>query len=60
MIKVISYGRKRRVGCRECGCTLEFEKEDVKTVQTGMNETERVIICPVCDSEIKVDWQMGN
>lgn len=37
MVKVIRYGNKRRVTCGVCESFLEYEKEDVKTVQTGMN-----------------------
>lgn len=37
MVKVIKYGNKRRVTCGVCDSFLEYEKEDVKTVQTGTN-----------------------
>ena len=40
MVKVIKYGPKRRVTCDVCGALLEFEKNDISTVQTGINEPE--------------------
>ena len=55
MIKVIEYGRKRRVTCGNCGALLEFEKEDIKTVQVGMNEYEQQIMCPACNEAVKVN-----
>ena len=54
MIKVIKYGKKRRVLCEHCESLLEFEKEDIKTVQRGMNEWEKQIICPVCDMPVSI------
>lgn len=55
MVKVIKYGQKRRVTCENCGAVLEYEKDDVKTTQAGMNEYERQIVCPACNESIKVD-----
>ncbi len=55
MIKVIKYGKKRRALCEHCESLLEFEKEDIKTVQTGMNEWEKQITCPVCDTPVSVE-----
>lgn len=54
MVKVIRYGDKCRVICDYCGSFLEYEKEDVKTVQTGMNEWEGEIICPNCREKVRV------
>ena len=51
MIKVIKYGKKRRVLCEHCESLLEFEKEDIKTVQRGLN---KLIICPVCDMPVSI------
>lgn len=48
MVKVIRYGQKRRIVCDNCGALLEFEKGDVITVQTGMNESEQRIECRAC------------
>ena len=53
MVKVIRYGNKRRVTCGSCDSFLEYEKEDVKTVQTGMNEWEGEIICPNCREKVR-------
>lgn len=52
-VKVIEYGR-RRIRCPECLSMLEFEKNNIKTVQTGMNEYEKVIECPNCEAQIVV------
>ena len=52
MVKVIRYGEKRRITCEVCGALLEFEKDDVKTVQTGMNEYEQRIECPACGETV--------
>lgn len=54
VVKVIKYGSKRRVTCGVCDSFLEYEKEDVKTVQTGMNEFEHEIICPNCREKVRV------
>ena len=53
-VKVIQYGDKRRVKCSCCGSVLEYEKEDIQTVQTGMNEWSSEISCPVCSETVKV------
>lgn len=55
MIKVIKYGQKRRTTCGNCGALLEFERDDIKIVQTGMNESERQIKCPACAENVIVD-----
>lgn len=54
MVKVIRYGQKRRVICGNCGALLEFEKDDIETVQTGMNEEEQRITCPACGETVVV------
>ena len=54
MVKVIKYGEKRRVKCNCCGALLEFGKNDLKTVQTGMNEYEQQIECPACGETVAV------
>ena len=55
MVKVIKYGQKRRVTCEVCGALLEFEKDDVKTVQMGMNEYEQQIECPACNETVEIN-----
>lgn len=55
MVEVIKYGQKRRILCETCGALLEFERGDVKTVQTGMNEDEQRIMCPACNETVKVN-----
>lgn len=54
MIKVIKYGNKRRTYCGNCGALLEFEKEDIKVTQAGINEYEEKIKCPACGENIVV------
>lgn len=54
MVKVIKYGQKRRITCEVCGALLEFEKGDIKTVQTGLNEYDRTIECPVCKETLTI------
>lgn len=54
MVKVIKYGQKRRITCNHCGALLEFEQEDLKTVRTGMNESEQQIECPACNEILTV------
>ena len=54
-VKIIRYGDKRRVICNICGSLLEYEKEDIKTVPTGMNEYEKEIVCPNCQEMIRVE-----
>lgn len=60
MIKIIKYGKKRRIMCCECENVLEFEKEDVVTEQTGMHEYERHVICPVCNERLAIPYKMGE
>lgn len=55
MVKVIEYGPKRRVICNHCGALLEFEQDDLKTVQTGMNEYEWQIECPACNETVAIN-----
>lgn len=53
-VKVIKYGNKRRTNCEYCESLLEFTKEDIKSVQTGMNDWEWQIVCPVCGEKITI------
>lgn len=55
MIKIIEYGKKRRVKCICCGSILEYEESDIKSLQTGKNEWKKYIICPVCNHEVNVN-----
>lgn len=57
MVKVIECGQKRRVTCNHCGALLELEQNDLKTVQTGMNEYEQQIICPACNKTVAVNYK---
>lgn len=52
-VKVIRYG-KRRMVCTYCGSLLEYEKSDVASVKTGINEYESEIECPNCQEKIRI------
>lgn len=52
MVKVIRYGQKRRIVCDNCGALLEFDQDDLKTAQTGLNEFEQQIECPACNETV--------
>lgn len=54
MVKVIRYSPKRQVICKHCGALLEFEKDDMKKVQTGMNEFEWQIVCRACSAIVTI------
>lgn len=54
MIKVIKSGVKRHVECDECHALLEYNKEDVCTVQTGFTSYRNYIVCPCCECKIEV------
>ena len=60
MIKVIKYGQKRRTTCGNCGALLEFEKGDMKNVQTGLNESEWRIECPACNETVTVKLKVSG
>lgn len=47
MVRVIKYGKKRRVTCPACESLLEFEAEDVESGQSGMNEWYYCIQCHI-------------
>jgi len=53
-VKVIRYGEKRRLICAYCGSLLEYEKSNVVTVQTGINEYESEIECPNCREKLRL------
>lgn len=56
MIKVIKYGKKRRVTCGNCNALLEFEQDDINTVNMGMNEFKQYIRCPSCGAFVTVKY----
>lgn len=53
MIKILEQ-KNHIVVCPHCESKLSYQKEDVETRQTGMNEYERFIRCPVCENDIRV------
>lgn len=55
MVQVIKYGPKRRVKCTHCESILEYEKEDIKPIQTYINEFTYEITCPVCSNPVYVE-----
>lgn len=54
MVKVIKYGPKRRITCPTCGALLEFCRDDIKMIQTRINEYARRIECPACGADVDV------
>lgn len=54
MIKVIKHGKMRQCTCYKCQCVFTFEKEDVKYVITGINESCYVVECPDCGERNEV------
>jgi len=57
MITVIKYG-KQFATCDKCYSVIEFENEDVGMIQTGINECDRVVKCPVRENQIKeIYWK---
>lgn len=54
VIKIIKAGDKKREVCISCSCIFTYEKEDVKSVQSGMNEYEHTVTCPCCGFECRV------
>lgn len=55
MIKILEQ-KNYIVVCPCCESKLSYTKEDTEVRQTGMNEYERIVKCPVCENEIKVEW----
>lgn len=55
MIKIIKYGR-RYATCDKCHSVIEFEDEDIGTIQTGINDYDKVVKCPVCENQIKESY----
>lgn len=49
MIKILKHGNKRVIECKNCGCIFEYEHEDVKREQSGINEYIYYISCPDCN-----------
>ena len=57
MVEVLEHG-KRKVVCPNCKAKLQFTNDDVseKIISSilGDDETYKYIICPDCESEIKI------
>ena len=49
MKRILVHGNKRVKECNECGCIFTYEKEDVVTEQTGINEYMTYVACPDCN-----------
>lgn len=58
MVKVIKYGQKRRITCSNCGALLEFEKDAIKNVRTGVDVYEHQIVCSACTENVTVPLQV--
>lgn len=54
MIRIIKQGKKRVVQCSHCDCVFEYEKEDILTIQVGMNEYTNFVPCPCCGNKVVV------
>lgn len=57
MIKVIKEGVKGQVECDDCKAVLEYERQDIKGIQVGINEYDKVINCPCCNNEVSVRYK---
>lgn len=44
----------KTVKCQNCDAILEYHYNDIKEVQTHINEYGKYITCPVCHVDIKV------
>ena len=53
MIEIVRKFKYRGI-CKKCGIEFTCEKEDLIKVQTGVNEFEDFVACPVCGEQIRV------
>lgn len=56
MIKVIEHGKRRQIRCPVCLCLFSYEKEDTKTVQTGVNDHNTYVNCPECGERMRIEY----
>ena len=56
MITVIKHGKRKFMKCITCGCEFTYEKEDIISNQTGINEWEHYVKCPDCGKKILVSY----
>lgn len=59
MVKVLKYG-KQYATCNKCHSVIKFEDEDIGTIQTGINDYDSVVKCPVCENQIKESYWRKN
>lgn len=61
MITVIKHGKRKFMYCKECGCEFTYEKEDIMSIQSGINEWEYSVKCPDCGNKLMVSfWKDGK
>lgn len=53
MIEIVRKFKYRGI-CKKCGIEFTCEKEDLIKVQTGVNEFEDFVPCPICENPIRV------
>lgn len=50
----VKNDQKCRITCSNCGALLEFEKDAIKNVRTGVDVYEQQIVCPACNEIVSV------
>lgn len=55
MIKVLKYGNRKVVECKNCKSILEYTTEDVELDFSKPNDVHRKITCPVCNKSVRVN-----
>lgn len=55
MKHIIKPGKIKVITCPRCECVFSYENEDVKNVQTGIQEYENRVTCPQCEYEMNTD-----
>lgn len=54
MIKILKYGHKMEIECKNCGALLQYEYEDIQETKysSPLGGWKRYIICPQCNKEV--------
>lgn len=53
MIKILEQ-KNFITTCEKCETKFSYENEDVCAQQTGMNEYDRYVCCPVCGTQVRI------
>lgn len=56
MITVIKHGKRKFMYCNICNCEFTYEKEDITSMQSGINEWEYYVKCPDCGNKLMVSF----